>query len=55
MVVDDDSTVRDVTAWILEDDLGYAVVRAGSGGAALVSSIATPMSISFCSMLPCPA
>ena len=35
MVVDDDSTVRDVTASILEDDLGYNVVRAGSGGAAL--------------------
>ena len=35
MVVDDDSTVRDVTASILEDDLGYVVVRAGSGGAAL--------------------
>ena len=35
MVVDDDSTVRDVTASILEDDLGYNVVRVGSGGAAL--------------------
>ncbi len=35
MVVDDDSTVRDVTASILEDDLGYVVLRAGSGGAAL--------------------
>ena len=35
LVVDDDSTVRDVTASILEDDLGYDVVRAGSGGAAL--------------------
>lgn len=35
MVVDDDSTVRDVTASILELDLGYDVVRAGSGGAAL--------------------
>ena len=35
MVVDDDSTVRDVTASILEDNLGHVVVRAGSGGAAL--------------------
>jgi CheY-like chemotaxis protein len=35
MVVDDDSTVRDVTASILEDDLGHVVLRAGSGGAAL--------------------
>lgn len=35
MVVDDDSTVRDVTASILADDLGYVVVQAGSGGAAL--------------------
>jgi signal transduction histidine kinase len=35
MVVDDDSAVRDVTSSILEDDLGYLVVRVGSGGAAL--------------------
>lgn len=35
MVVDDDSRVRDVTASILEDDLGYIVLQAGSGGAAL--------------------
>jgi signal transduction histidine kinase len=35
MVVDDDSMVRDVTASILEDELGYNVVLAGSGGAAL--------------------
>jgi signal transduction histidine kinase len=35
MVVDDDSTVRDVTTSILADDLGYVVVQAGSGGAAL--------------------
>jgi signal transduction histidine kinase len=35
MVVDDDSTVRDVTAAILADELGYLVMQAGSGGAAL--------------------
>jgi signal transduction histidine kinase len=35
MVVDDDSKVRDVTASILEEDLGYVVLQAGSGGAAL--------------------
>ena len=35
LVVDDDSTVRNVTASILEEDLGYNVVQAGSGGAAL--------------------
>ena len=35
MVVDDDSRVRDITASILADDLGYAVLQAGSGGAAL--------------------
>jgi signal transduction histidine kinase len=34
LVVDDDSAVREVTAAIL-DDLGYSVVEAGSGGAAL--------------------
>ena len=34
MVVDDDDAVREVTAGIL-DDLGYVVVEAGSGGAAL--------------------
>jgi signal transduction histidine kinase/CheY-like chemotaxis protein len=34
LVVDDDSAVREVTAGIL-DDLGYQVVEAGSGGAAL--------------------
>jgi CheY-like chemotaxis protein len=35
LVVDDDSTVREVTASILEDGLGYGVVRVGSGAAAL--------------------
>lgn len=35
MVVDDDSTVREVTAAILADDLGHVVLQAGSGGAAL--------------------
>jgi CheY-like chemotaxis protein len=35
MVVDDDSNVRHVTASMLEDDLGYVVLQAGSGGAAL--------------------
>jgi len=35
IVVDDDSNVRDVTASILEDDLGYVVLQASSGGAAL--------------------
>ena len=34
MVVDDDETVREVTANFL-DDLGYEVIEAGSGGAAL--------------------
>jgi PAS domain S-box-containing protein len=34
LLVDDDSAVRDVTSTILKD-LGYAVVEAGSGGAAL--------------------
>lgn len=34
MVVDDDDSVREVTAGILSD-LGYVVVEAGSGGAAL--------------------
>jgi signal transduction histidine kinase/ActR/RegA family two-component response regulator len=34
LVVDDDSAVREVTAGILQD-LGYGVVEAGSGGAAL--------------------
>ena len=34
LVVDDDSAVREVTAAILQD-LGYGVVEAGSGGAAL--------------------
>jgi CheY-like chemotaxis protein len=34
LVVDDDSTVREVTAAMLED-LGYSVVEAGSGGAAV--------------------
>jgi len=34
LIVDDDSAVRDVTASILED-LGYAVLKLGSGGAAL--------------------
>ena len=34
LVVDDDSAVREVTAAILQD-LGYTVVEAGSGGAAL--------------------
>jgi signal transduction histidine kinase len=34
LVVDDDSAVREVTAGILHD-LGYSVVEAGSGGAAL--------------------
>jgi CheY-like chemotaxis protein len=33
-LVDDDSAVREVTALILED-LGYVVLKAGSGGAAL--------------------
>jgi signal transduction histidine kinase len=35
MVVDDDSRVRDITTSILADDLGYVVLQAGSGGAAL--------------------
>jgi CheY-like chemotaxis protein len=35
MVVDDDSTVREVTASILADELGHVVMQAGSGGAAL--------------------
>jgi CheY-like chemotaxis protein len=35
LVVDDDSRVREVTASILADDLGYVVLQAGSGGAAL--------------------
>jgi signal transduction histidine kinase len=35
LVVDDDSTVREVTASILADELGHVVVQAGSGGAAL--------------------
>ena len=34
LLVDDDSAVRDVTASILED-LGYVVLKLGSGGAAL--------------------
>jgi CheY-like chemotaxis protein len=34
MLVDDDSAVRDVTASILED-VGYVVLKVGSGGAAL--------------------
>src|ERR1700747_1277467 len=34
LIVDDDSAVRDVTASILED-LGYVVLKVGSGGAAL--------------------
>ena len=34
LLVDDDSAVRDVTAAILED-LGYVVLKVGSGGAAL--------------------
>jgi signal transduction histidine kinase len=34
LLVDDDSAVREVTALILED-LGYVVLKAGSGGAAL--------------------
>jgi signal transduction histidine kinase/CheY-like chemotaxis protein len=34
LIVDDDSAVRDVTASILED-LGYVVLKLGSGGAAL--------------------
>jgi len=34
LVLDDDSAVREVTAGILQD-LGYRVVEAGSGGAAL--------------------
>src|SRR6185312_3874527 len=34
LLVDDDSAVREVTAGILQD-LGYRVVEAGSGGAAL--------------------
>jgi signal transduction histidine kinase len=34
LIVDDDSSVRDVTASILED-LGYVVLKLGSGGAAL--------------------
>ena len=34
LVVDDDSAVREVTAGMLQD-LGYGVVEAGSGGAAL--------------------
>ena len=35
LVVDDDSSVREVIASILEDDLGHIVLRVGSGGAAL--------------------
>jgi CheY-like chemotaxis protein len=34
LIVDDDSAVREVTASILED-LGYVVLKSGSGGAAL--------------------
>jgi len=33
--VDDDTIVGEMTASILEDDLGYNVMRAGSGGEAL--------------------
>jgi signal transduction histidine kinase len=35
LVVDDDTIVGEMTASILEDDLGYNVMRAGSGGEAL--------------------
>jgi CheY-like chemotaxis protein len=34
LLVDDDSAVREVSASILEE-IGYVVLRAGSGGAAL--------------------
>jgi PAS domain S-box-containing protein len=44
LLVDDDSAVRDVTATILQE-IGYAVVEAGSGGAAIEILAREPVDI----------